>query len=290
MLTSLIVLFAFMFWEKKYAREPMIRFQIFHNWTLKSTYIQTVLHALIFWAAFYYLPLYYQVVKEYSIIISGVAMLPETLVVSPMTIIIGILISGPRGQYRWAVYGGWFFTCLGAGLLILLDVHTSIAVFVIINVVACLGIGTLIVAMNFAVQAAVHSKHVGHAVAFYVFLRQFGEGLGVAVGGVVFQNSFRTNLYAMPEWHNKADWYSKEPVTFIEVLKGLKPGPGRDDLKQAYADALKIVWMAMTGTAFIGLCLTLLVKSYSMDTVHETEQGWSSDDRSPRPVQQLSGV
>lgn len=271
-------LIAFIYWENVYATEPMIRLNIFQNWSLRSIYLQTALHALVFWAMFYYLPLYYQVIKGYSPLITGIAMLPETLVVSPMTVVIGILIN-KYNRYRWSLYGGWFFTTLGAGLFILLDLHTPIAVWIIINVVACIGIGTLITSMNFAVQAAVSSQDCGHAVAFYVFLRQFGEGLGVAVGGVIFQNRLRQNMYALASWHDFADEYSQNATTLGDVVRGLQAGARRDELVRAYVDALKMVWLVMCAISAAGLALTLLVKSFSMDKKLETEQGFVGEQR-----------
>lgn len=271
-------LIGFIYWEKCYAAEPMIRPNIFGNWSLRSTYVQTVLHALIFWAMFYYLPLYYQVVKGYSPFIAGIAMLPETLVVSPMTVLVGILIS-KNSRYRWSLYSGWLFTTLGAGLFILLDHHTPPAVWIAINIVACVGIGALIVGMNFAVQAAVAPADCGHAVAFYVFLRQFGEGLGVAVGGVIFQNRLRAGLEASAHWRALADEYARRATTLGEVVAALQAGGPRDELMTAYAGALKMVWVAMCVIAAVGLAATGLVRGFSMHQTLQTEQGFIGDWR-----------
>jgi hypothetical protein len=271
-------LLAFAYYERFIAKEPMIRLTIFNNWTLRSTYLQTVIHALIFWAMIYYLPLYYQVVQSYTPLFSGIAMLPQTLVVSPMTVIIGILIA-MTGKYRWAVYEGWVLTTIGAGLLILLDYHTEIAVFIGVNVVVCLGVGTLIPAMNFAVQAAASPKDCGFAVAFYVFLRQFGEGLGVAVGGAIFQNCIKDNLSKIPEFVSRAEEYSRDATAIGDVVSKMTLGQSRDNLIHAYANALKVVWMAMCILSFIALLTTTLVKAHSMNQKHETEQGFDLQQR-----------
>ena len=58
--------------------EPIIRTTIFHNRTLIITYFTTLVHGMILWSLLYYLPLYYEAVKGYSPIITGVAILPET--------------------------------------------------------------------------------------------------------------------------------------------------------------------------------------------------------------------
>jgi hypothetical protein len=58
--------------------EPIIRFSIFNNVTMLVTYLETILHGIVLWSLLYFLPLYYEAVKGYTPIISGVAILPET--------------------------------------------------------------------------------------------------------------------------------------------------------------------------------------------------------------------
>jgi hypothetical protein len=58
--------------------EPIIRFTIFNNTTMLVTYLETILHGIVLWCLLYFLPLYYEAVKGYSPIVSGVAVLPET--------------------------------------------------------------------------------------------------------------------------------------------------------------------------------------------------------------------
>lgn len=62
--------------------QPIIRFSIFSNWTMRLLYLQTLIHGMILWSLLYYLPLYYEGVKGYTPIITGVAVLPETLLIA----------------------------------------------------------------------------------------------------------------------------------------------------------------------------------------------------------------
>lgn len=54
-ITGLAGLLVFLFWEFRYASEPIIERRIFSTWTAISTYIQTLLHGLVTWAALYFL-------------------------------------------------------------------------------------------------------------------------------------------------------------------------------------------------------------------------------------------
>lgn len=40
---------AFVFYERFVAKEPMMPIEIFANWTLRSAYLQTVIHGMILW-------------------------------------------------------------------------------------------------------------------------------------------------------------------------------------------------------------------------------------------------
>lgn len=62
--------------------QPIFRFSIFSNWTLRLLYLQTLIHGMILWSLLYYLPLYYQGVKGYVPIIAGIAVLPETVLIA----------------------------------------------------------------------------------------------------------------------------------------------------------------------------------------------------------------
>lgn len=70
--------------------QPIIRFSIFRNRTLRLVYLQTLVHGIVLWSLLYFLPLYYEGVKEYKPIIAGVAVLPETFIVARKFYIIHI--------------------------------------------------------------------------------------------------------------------------------------------------------------------------------------------------------
>ena len=79
--------------------EPIIRFTIFTNVTLVITYFETVIHGIVLWSLLYFLPLYYEAVQGYTPIISGVAIIPETGLVAPISIITSIACT-ITGRYR----------------------------------------------------------------------------------------------------------------------------------------------------------------------------------------------
>lgn len=73
----------FLWYEFRFAKEPIIDKGIFNNYTMILSYIMTIFHGMILWTLLYFLVLYYQGVKLYSPVTSGVAFLPESLTVAP---------------------------------------------------------------------------------------------------------------------------------------------------------------------------------------------------------------
>jgi MFS family permease len=68
---------AFGFYERYFAVEAMMPSTIFANWDLRITYFTTVIHGMILWSLLYYIPLYYEAVKGYSPIITGMFLAPN---------------------------------------------------------------------------------------------------------------------------------------------------------------------------------------------------------------------
>ncbi|KAI9866654.1 MAG: hypothetical protein M1813_001206 [Trichoglossum hirsutum] len=268
-------LVGFIFYEIYVPAEPLIKLHLFKNRSTSATYIGTVLHGMILWSMLYYLPLYYEAVKGYSPIISGVAVFPQTFTVAPMAMIIGFAVA-ITGYYRWALWTGWVFTVVGTGLLILLDVHTSTPAWIFLNLVPGAGTGILFSAMAYSIQASSPPKDQAFAASLYSFFRAFGQSLGVAIGGVIFQNEMKRRLLRIPEMAAKAIEYSKDSAALVQIIKAMPEDlPTRVQLIKAYAESLKTVWAAMCGFAAVALLFSLLVQHYDLDVQLETEQGYA---------------
>lgn len=272
--------FLFALYETYLAKPALIPLSIFNNRTAAVNYFGTMVHGIVLWSLLYYLPLYYEAVKGYSPIIVGVAVFPETFTVAPVSILVGIAVS-MTGRFRWAIWSGWSLTVLGLGLLYLLGPATSVVAFVFLNIVPGLGMGLLFSCMNLATQASATEKHVGFAAAMYVFMRSLGQGIGVAVGGVVFQSQLTVELQAYPDIAHNASAVVQDASGLVQVIKAMpKDSVERNALVNAYADALKVVWAVMAGLAFVALLLSLLTKGLSLDAKMESEQALKQREKS----------
>jgi hypothetical protein len=272
LLVGVAGLAAFIFYEYRYAVEPIIPPAIFVNRTASVSFLGSVLQGLIMWCALYYLPLYYEAVREYSPILSGVALFPQTFTVAPSSVVIGILITA-TGKYRWAVWMGWVLSTIGLGLMCIIKRDTSVVGWVFLNIVPGLGLGSLFPSIGYAVQASADPRNLSIAVAMFSFFRALGQAIGVAVGGVVFQNQMHKNLLKYDSLAPMASAYSKDAAGLVQVIKAMPDGMDKNNLKDAYTDSLRIVWIVCCAISAVALAFSLLTEEYDLDRALETDQG-----------------
>jgi hypothetical protein len=273
LLIGIVGLAGFVLFEIYLAPEPLIRLSIFQTTTAKVAYFDTVIHGLVLWCGLYYQPLYFEAVKGFTPIMSGVALFPMTFTVAPSAMVVGFLVT-LTGRYRWAIWGGWVLSTLGMGLLILLDVNTSTVSWIFIMLVAGFGLGMLFPSLAFAVQGSSTNADLAFAVAMFSFFRAFGQSIGVAIGGVTFQNQMKKKLLKYPALAPMASTYAKDAAGLVQIIKSMADGADKENLKNAYADSLKTVWVLICVLSGVALVASLLIKAYDLNRALETEQGF----------------
>ncbi|KAJ5900016.1 hypothetical protein N7495_004760 [Penicillium taxi] len=265
-------LIAFAYYEYRFATDPIIPPMIFANITATVSFVESILQGLVLWCALYYQPLYYEAVKEYSPIISGVALFPETFTVAPSAMVTGILIT-KTGHYRWAIWMGWVLSTLGIGLLLIIKPDTSTYGWILINIVPGLGLGVLFPSLAYAVQASTAPENLAIGVAMFSFFRALGQAIGVAIGGVVFQNEMYKNLLKYSSLAPMASSYSQDAAGLVQIIKGMADGADKSNLKLAYTDSLRIVWAVCCAISGVALILSLFTRAYDLNVDLETAQG-----------------
>ncbi|KAF9887265.1 hypothetical protein FE257_010393 [Aspergillus nanangensis] len=262
----------FSVYETRYANDPIVPASIFQNRTAAISFLGSVLQGLVLWCLLYYLPLYFEAVQEYSPILSGVALFPDSFTVAPSAIVVGFLIT-KFGYYRWAIWAGWALSTLGLGIMCLIKPDTSVPAWVFINLIGGLGLGFLFPSLSFAVQASATSENLAIAVAMFSFFRAMGQAIGVAIGGVVFQNQMRKNLLAFPPLASMADAYSQDAAGLVQIIREMPAGEIKTGLKEAYTDSLRIVYVVGCAVCGVGLLTSLFIEHYDLDRALNTNQG-----------------
>lgn len=252
---------------------PIIRLDlVFGNYNMAFSLFGAVTNALMVYGALYFLPLYFQGVKGYDPITTGVAMFPVTLTAAPFAVIAGLLIE-KTGDIRIITIVGWVFSTLGLGIMTLLHVNSSIVQWVFLTLIPGSGLGILYTSLGFVNQSATTDKNLTFAVGMFIFTRLLGQCLGVAICGVIFQNQMYTQLLKYPDLAGSAYEYSRDASSLASTIGQMPSGLRKEHLLQAYADALKIVWAVMCALSGVGLIGSLFVKKVSLDRKLDSEQG-----------------
>jgi MFS family permease len=157
-------------------------------------------------------------------------------------------------------------------LLVLLTADTPTSVWVLISLVGGIGMGILYPAMILAVQASTSVKNQAYATNMFTFLRAFGQTLGVAIGGVVFQNLIERRMLSRPLLSSMARDYSKDAVRLVQIIKDMPESETKDQIRESFVYALKWIWVVIAVLAGIALVASLFIKSYDMSSPLTEEQ------------------
>ncbi|KAK1821100.1 hypothetical protein LTR12_004492 [Friedmanniomyces endolithicus] len=278
LLVSAAGLVAFVVWEERYAREPLIRTSVTKNRTVAVTYLGDFLQGLLLWCNLYFMPLYFQAVMGDTPIKSAIDLFPSTFTVAPAAIVTGAMIT-KFGVYRWAIWSGWVLVTVGFAARTVFNVHTPIPVWVIINLINGVGLGMLYPSLSFAVQAAVPNKDQAYGVSLFTFFRAAGQCVGVAVGGTIFSNSIKREILSHPSIAEFADEWSAEASSLVEMIKVMEPGVAKDDLLKSFADALVVIWIVMTVLSAVALISSWWTQHYDLDRPLETDHGFREAEK-----------
>jgi hypothetical protein len=133
--------------------------------------------------------------------------------------------------------------------------------------------------MALAVQASAVVKDQAYAANMFSFFRAFGQTLGVAIGGVIFQNQMKKKMLTFPLLADVASEYSRDAAGLVQIIKNMPAGEMKEQLRTSYTDALKYIWIVMTVLSALALFATMFIDEYSMDTALETEMGFKDKDK-----------
>ncbi|KAB8218051.1 major facilitator superfamily domain-containing protein [Aspergillus novoparasiticus] len=259
-------------YETHIPKDPILQVSGIDNHSLLISYIGTVLQGLTLWCILYYLPLYGEAVHGFKPLPAGVAALPLAFSIAPSACASGI-IAVVSGRYRILIWIGWAVATLGFGVLCYFDRTTKGAIWISLIAIPGLGLGALVTSIAYAVQACSETRHLATATALFSFFRAFGQSLGVAIGGVIFQNRMEANLQRYPALAPMAKKISHNAVALVGKMQTAPASQNKDDLRQAYTDSLRAVWIFCCVCTAVGGILSLFTKEYSIDQTHDTDQG-----------------
>ncbi|KAJ6482238.1 major facilitator superfamily domain-containing protein [Mycena vulgaris] len=233
---------AFMVFERRFAKHPMVPFDVLSTRTGLSGYAQNFFTSLIMITLIYYLEVYFQACYNVSPIGAGVDGLGLAFVSAPMGLVAGIVIQRTN-SYRVSIWFGWICMIVGVGLLSTLDADTSRAKPIGYSIIAGAGIGILFVASYFPVLAPLHVSKNAQALSFFVW--------GITIGGTILQNELHKHL----------------PAEFIAKF------PGGTEIAYSIIPVICSLEEPLRRIAGFGFLVSLLMKHYQLHTAVDRDWG-----------------
>jgi hypothetical protein len=267
----------FVYTEKRLAKYPLMPLQIFETGSNNAVFLVAMGHTMVSIGIEYYLPLWFQSVKQTSPLKSGLLILPLMVTGACVDIIVGIVIHR-TGRFREITWLGVVFMTLGMGLYILLSRTTSLAAVVGIEILGGVGVACLFQTPLLAIQNTVSQADTAGATATLGFLRNIAASFSIVLGGVVFQNSIASRHSTLAASGLNAEILNVltggKAAANLHVVASIKDKVQRDAVKDAFAWSLRNLFGMYTGIAGVALVASLGVRQGVMSEEHtETRTG-----------------
>ncbi|RYP87629.1 hypothetical protein DL769_000488 [Monosporascus sp. CRB-8-3] len=267
----------FLFCEKRLARYPLIQLGMFGDWSNVAVVLVAFIHGMVSIAAEYYLPLYFQSVKEASPIKSGILILPMLIAESVVDVSTGVLIHR-AGRYREIIWAGTAFMTLGTGLYIMFGTSTTLVHIIGFEIVGGIGVSLLFQTPVIAIQNNVNQADTASAISTLSFIRNLASSMSIVIGGMVFQNSMSAQHLSLAT-AGLNDTYLEnftgtEAAANVEIIQHIQDPTQRLAVQDAYASSIRNMFILYTSLSAVSVIASAFVKHRHMSTEHtETKTG-----------------
>lgn len=255
LIIGLALLGLFLLVEWRLVKLPLVPLHIFRNRTVAAAMIATLFSGMIFYAALYYLPTYFQIVHGASPIRSGVLLLPLVCVQTVASFGSGLIVS-KRGDYWWNLVVGFGLWSIGVGLLSTFDEHTPMGKIIGYQIVYGAGAGQTFQTSLVAIQASVQRKEMATATGLRNFLRMLGGTLALTICSTIINNLSRSRLRAAGLSPDQVDMVLSDPTASGSM--GLTESQ-RADVISAYGMSNLSIGSALMSAHGIKACFWFLI-------------------------------
>lgn len=263
---SIAMFIAFAAWPWWQGHEALIPLYILRQRTVAVScgsvffiYSALLIHA-------YYLPIWFQAVKDKSAIGSGVSMIPYMLTNAFFSLTAGIFVS-KNGLFAPPAIVGCAIATVGAGMLATLQPDSSTAIWIGFQVLVSAGLGMAIQLGSSAVQASLPIDEAPIGTAAVVACQSAGGAIFVSVGNTLLQ----THLSDANEDKTIPGVNIRAVVEMgATKFRQFAPTESLPALLYLYNDALQAVFIAAVPLCGLAFTCTLFMewKSVRQDDPH----------------------
>jgi EmrB/QacA subfamily drug resistance transporter len=248
------------------AEEPLLPLHLFKNPTFAIATLVGLVIGMGMFAALTFLPTFLQMASGAGVTESGYLMLPMMVGVMATAIASGIAIS-KTGRYKIYPITGMAIATLGLMWMTTLTGDVTMLLFSAMIFVLGAGLGLVMQTIVLAVQNSVDPHELGTATSANNFFREIGAAVGVALFSTIFTGRLTDRLTEVfagaPEAAAGAPRVDSLTPAAVEAL----PGPVRDGVVDAFADALAPAFWYLVPLLAAGFVLTLFLREVKLSDV-----------------------
>ncbi|KAF2719867.1 MFS drug transporter [Polychaeton citri CBS 116435] len=280
---GMVMIGFFLFSEKRLAKYPLMPLGVFNDWSNNAAFVLGFAHSMSAIGVEYYLPLYFQSVKQTSPLRSGLLILPMTITEATVDIGVGFLITR-TGRYRELTWIGVTLMTLGTGLYIKFGIDTPIAEIAGFEIIAGIGTALLFQAPVIAIQANVSQANTAAATATLGFFNKMATSLSIVLGGVVFQNSMATRQASLADAGLSESVLNvltaDKAAANVDIVRTIQDATQRHVVQDAFAGSLRNMFILYTCAAALALVASAFIKQRHLSDNHiETKTGLKELER-----------
>ncbi|KAL3460667.1 MFS general substrate transporter [Aspergillus heterothallicus] len=219
--------------------------RVFRNRNVWGAFVFCVGLGASFFTILYFIPIWFQAIKNASATKSGIMNLPMLL----STVIAAMLAGGlvtTFGYYTQFLFLSPILMAIGAGLLSTFEVDTGHAAWIGYQVILGMGIGMGQQQPLIVVQAVLPVEDHPTGTALMVFAQTLGGALFISVGENIFHNKLLTNLASQAPGIDAQAVVAAGATMIREVV----PESALPDVLVAYNDAI-------CQTFYVGLAMAI---------------------------------
>ncbi|KAF8456321.1 major facilitator superfamily domain-containing protein [Terfezia claveryi] len=274
LILGLTIMAVFVIVEWKFAKLPIMPLRLFTNRTNIASYITAVFHGFVFIGGCYFLPLFFQAVRGYTVLMSGVSILPFVLVLSITAGVNGNIIS-KTGSYLEPIWVGCFLMVLGMGLFVDLNRTSNWGKITMYQIIAGAGCGPLFQGPLISIHSVISQRDVATATSTFAFLRNLATSIGISLGLVVFSNIMDQQIPTL-----RAKGVSEAALALLSHGGALANVPSIKDLprfdglaiRDAYAQGMKGMWWFFFTAAVVSGIASAFIGRHELQTTVKSNQ------------------
>lgn len=203
----------------------------------------------------YYLPIYFQSIKNVSAAQSGIRNLPLILGISLLTVVSGGLITA-TGHFGSLMVIGSVLATVGCGLIYMFEPDTGSSKWIGYQIVVGVGLGLGVQIPIIVNQASVAPSDLSSVSAVTLFVQTLGGAIWIAAGQAAFVNKL---VQRLPELAPDVD-IALVVATGASELRKTFDAKDITGILDAYMDGLKLSFLLCIVLAGVGMIVSMFMK------------------------------